>query len=74
MTLTAITGAQIFDGEKATGVQTVVVDGGRIARVGGDAPRDSEIVDGAGATLLPGLIDAHVHSARVPWRSPCGSG
>ncbi|MER8160880.1 amidohydrolase family protein [Streptomyces sp. NPDC094472] len=63
MALTAITGAQIFDGEKTTGVRTVVIDGGRIARVGGDAPQGSEIVDGSGATLLPGLIDAHVHSA-----------
>ncbi|MFH9748511.1 amidohydrolase family protein [Streptomyces anulatus] len=63
MALTAITGAQIFDGEKTTGVQTVVIDGGRLARVGGDAPQGSEIVDGSGATLLPGLIDAHVHSA-----------
>ncbi|MEU5825879.1 amidohydrolase family protein [Streptomyces sp. NPDC047803] len=63
MTLTAITGAQIFDGEKTTGVQTVVIDGGRIVRVGGEAPAGSEIVDGSGATLLPGLIDAHVHSA-----------
>jgi imidazolonepropionase-like amidohydrolase len=63
MALTAITGAQVFDGEKALGVRTVVVDGGRIARVGGAAPEGSEIVDGRGATLLPGLIDAHVHSA-----------
>ncbi|MGB8939916.1 MAG: amidohydrolase family protein, partial [Streptomyces sp.] len=63
MALTAITNARVFDGEKAVGVQTVVIDGGRIARVGGEAPRGSEIVDGSGATLLPGLIDAHVHSA-----------
>ena len=63
MALTAITNAQIFDGEKAVGVRTVVIDGGRIARVGGDAPEGSEIVDGSGATLLPGLIDAHVHPA-----------
>lgn len=63
MALTAITNAQIFDGEKAVGVRTVVIDGGRIARIGGDAPDGSEIVDGSGATLLPGLIDAHVHSA-----------
>ncbi|BFV60759.1 amidohydrolase family protein [Kitasatospora sp. CMC57] len=63
MTLTAITNARVFDGEKSLGVQTVVIDGGRITQVGGDAPRGSEIVDGHGATLLPGLIDAHVHSA-----------
>ncbi|GAA3514862.1 amidohydrolase family protein [Actinocatenispora rupis] len=63
MTLTAITGARVFDGEKSLGVRTVAVDGTRIVGVGGDAPRDCEIVDGSGGTLLPGLIDAHVHSA-----------
>ncbi|MFB9908956.1 amidohydrolase family protein [Allokutzneria oryzae] len=62
MAVTAITGARVFDGEKALGVRTVVVADGRITRVGGDAPDGSEIVDGSGATLLPGLIDAHVHS------------
>lgn len=63
MALTAITNAQVFDGEKTVGVRTVVIDGTRIARVGGEVPRDCEVVDGSGATLLPGLIDAHVHSA-----------
>jgi imidazolonepropionase-like amidohydrolase len=61
--LTAITGARVFDGEKSLGVHTVVVDGHRIRRVGGDVPEGSEVVDGRGATLLPGLIDAHVHSS-----------
>ncbi|WP_116198485.1 amidohydrolase family protein [Amycolatopsis circi] len=63
MTLTAITNARVFDGEKTLGVQTVVLDGARIAQVGGEIPEGSEQVDGTGATLLPGLIDAHVHSA-----------
>lgn len=63
MALTAITGARVFDGEKALGVRTVVVDGHRIRSVGGDVPENSEVVDGRGATLLPGLIDAHVHSS-----------
>ncbi|RFU43228.1 amidohydrolase family protein [Actinomadura logoneensis] len=63
MALTAITNARVFDGEKDLGVQTVVIDGARIARVGGDVPEGCETVDGSGATLLPGLIDAHVHSA-----------
>jgi imidazolonepropionase-like amidohydrolase len=61
--LTAITGARVFDGEKSLGVHTVVVDGHRIRRVGGDVPEGSEVVDGRGATLLPGLVDAHVHSS-----------
>ncbi len=52
------TGAAPFPGE-------VLVKGERIAQVARDgdaidAP-GGEIVDGAGATLMPGLIDAHAH-------------
>lgn len=64
MSTTAVTGAQVFDGEKPLGVTTVVIQGGRIVQVGGRAPAEAEVVDGAGATLLPGLIDAHVHADR----------
>jgi imidazolonepropionase-like amidohydrolase len=64
MTLTAITDARIFDGEKTLDATTVVIDGGVITQVGGNAPTGAEIVDGAGGTLLPGLIDAHVHTGR----------
>jgi imidazolonepropionase-like amidohydrolase len=62
MATTAITGARVFDGEKPLGVRTVVVDGRTIRQVGGEVPAGAEVVDGRGATLLPGLIDAHVHS------------
>ncbi len=64
MSVTAITGARVFDGENTLGVTTVLVADGRIARIGGDAPGGAEIVDGSGATLLPGLIDAHVHTGK----------
>lgn len=41
---------------------TVVVDGDRIARVDpGSVPENSTIVDLGDATLLPGLMDMHVH-------------
>jgi imidazolonepropionase-like amidohydrolase len=64
MSVTAITGARVFDGEKTLGVTTVLVEDGRIARIGAGVPDGAEVVDGGGATLLPGLIDAHVHTSR----------
>ncbi|WP_299529200.1 amidohydrolase family protein [uncultured Streptomyces sp.] len=64
MSTTAITGARVFDGEKPLGVTTVVIRGGTIVQVGGEVPAGAEVVDGSGATLLPGLIDAHVHTDR----------
>src|SRR5690606_21459311 len=60
----AIRGARVFDGERVTERANVVVRDGRIAAVGADVsiPEGLDVVDGAGKTLLPGLIDAHVHS------------
>lgn len=55
---------RVFDGEKTLGVTTVLVDGGGIARIGGDVPAGADIVDGSDATLPPGLIDAHVHTGK----------
>src|SRR5947209_7114830 len=53
----------LFDGHKVEPHRSVLVRGGIIAAVGGpnlDA-RGAQVVDGRGKTLLPGLIDAHVH-------------
>ena len=48
---------------------TVTVDGERILRVQrGDAapaPRDAQVIDCGGRTLMPGLTDAHVHAAII---------
>jgi imidazolonepropionase-like amidohydrolase len=59
-----IRGARVFDGEKILGTRDVLVEAGRIARVGASlaAPPGVTVVDGRGKTLLPGLIDAHVHT------------
>ncbi|MBS1676306.1 MAG: amidohydrolase family protein [Actinobacteria bacterium] len=56
-----ITGARVFDGEDSLGVVDVEVTGGRIVSVGG-RPEGAELIDGAGATLLPGLVDSHTHT------------
>lgn len=39
----------------------LLVQDGRIAQIGGTAPRQAEVVDCTGLTVTPGLIDAHVH-------------
>ncbi len=64
MTITAITGARVFDGEGILSADTVVLDGHLISQVGGPVPAGAQIVDGAGATVLPGLFDAHVHTSK----------
>lgn len=40
---------------------TIVVEGGKIARVGGTAPQGVVTYDLSRLTVLPGWIDAHVH-------------
>ncbi|MFI8528414.1 hypothetical protein ACIGB8_28410, partial [Promicromonospora sukumoe] len=42
---------------------SVIVKDGVIARIRrrGPAPNNAEVVHGEGKTLIPGLIDAHVH-------------
>jgi imidazolonepropionase-like amidohydrolase len=54
---------QVFDGVRMLGRTNVLVEHDRIAAVGDrlSAPPDAPVVHGAGRTLLPGLIDAHVH-------------
>ena len=59
---TAIINARIFDGTTVLDATTVLLDGDRITTVGGEVPADATIADAQGATLLPGLIDAHVHT------------
>ena len=55
---TAITNVLVFDGNKLTGPRSVVIDGNVI---GSDPIGATEIIDGQGGVLIPGLIDSHVH-------------
>jgi len=54
---------RVFDGIKIVPIATVVVRDGIIASMGqkADLPDGAILIDGRGKTLLPGLIDAHVH-------------
>ena len=65
--ITAVFGDALLDPatEELTGAAVVVVEGGRVAAAGPrdrvHVPADAVRVDAGGLTLLPGLIDCHVH-------------
>ncbi len=56
---------QVFDGKnlERSGPVDVLVRQGLIEAIGQDldVEQDAEVIDGRGQTLMPGLIDAHVH-------------
>jgi imidazolonepropionase-like amidohydrolase len=64
MTVTIFTNGRVFDGVSAELRELdVAVEGERIVEVS-DRPitiRDARVVDLGGRTLMPGLIDAHIH-------------
>jgi imidazolonepropionase-like amidohydrolase len=61
---TVVAHVRIFDGEKLIPADTVIFKNGRIEAVGKNLPPPpgAVIIDGGGQTLLPGLIDAHIHT------------
>ncbi|HBM71036.1 MAG TPA: amidohydrolase, partial [Erythrobacter sp.] len=65
----AITGAKILtmagDGAGAIANGTIVITGDRIAAIGPAdqiaVPQGASVIDAAGKTIMPGLVDAHAH-------------
>lgn len=55
--------ARIFDGisEEAIEGAALIVEDGRISSFSRHLPPDAEVVELGDATILPGLVDAHVH-------------
>ncbi len=62
-----VVNARVFDGERLLEETDVAVEGGTIRAVGRDLTGWERLamIDGANSTLMPGLIDAHVHVASV---------
>ena len=65
-TQTLFTNVKVWDGhsEKLTASTSVLIENNLIKTVGAaksDAHAEVTVIDGAGRTLMPGLIDMHTH-------------
>ena len=57
MAATEIRNVRVFDGNRLTGSEKIVIEDGLIS----DKAAGETVVNGNGGTLLPGFIDSHVH-------------
>ena len=68
---TAVRCGTLIDGTGADPVRgaTLVFEGDTIVSIdrGGQVPRDAEVVDAAHLTVMPGMIDCHVHLGSSTW-------
>lgn len=70
--LIALRATWLFDGEIPRPDPVVLLDGGTVVGVG-TVPPGVEVIDLPGATLLPGLVDPHVHLAFDASSDPVGA-
>ena len=52
-------------GEPRRGVN-IHLEGNAIAKIGGEIPRDATVIDRSEQTVMPGMIDCHVHLWSTP--------
>jgi len=65
----ALTGARIvtMNGDEVIEKGNIIVEGNRIVAVGASAkvPAGAKVIDVAGKTIIPGLIDVHAHGSQA---------
>jgi imidazolonepropionase-like amidohydrolase len=71
----ALRAERAFDGERLLERVMVLLDGDQVHSVdtsGADAPAGAEVLEFGDATILPGLVDAHIHLAFDAGPDPLG--
>jgi imidazolonepropionase-like amidohydrolase len=58
--------ARIVDVNGVRGPTSIRIEAGRITAIGGDIAAGPNELDVGGATVMPGLVDAHVHLSLTP--------
>ena len=68
---TAIRCGSLLDGTGADPIRgaTIICDGNTITDIksNGEVPRDAEVIDAEHLTIMPGMIDCHVHLGSSTW-------
>ena len=64
-TITVIKNARVINGTGADPIEnrSILIEGNRITQIDRQvsAPKSSKVIDGSGQTVIPGLIDSHLH-------------
>ncbi len=60
-----IRNVNLFDGENDRGVVNVAIEGEMIAAISKDPLEGEMVIDGTGKTLIPGMVNAHIHASEL---------
>jgi imidazolonepropionase-like amidohydrolase len=65
---TVVRAGRFIDGNSGDPQRNVNIhiDGQTITKIGGDLPRDATVIDCSEQTVMPGMIDCHVHLMSTP--------
>ena len=70
MSATYVRGGQLvtMDGERRVIRGGLLLEGDRIVKIGGRAPKGARVVDATGCAVIPGLVQGHVHLCQALFR------